>query len=563
MSFRQYGGINYAARNNIVKNNYTNANNLSVMTKVGQPSSIINVESGLIVNGFLDVSGNVGIGTTPSSSYTLDISGNLRVSKDALINGLTVGRGSGNVLSNTVVGSDALNLNTTGTSNVAIGFQSLLNNTTGIGNTALGYQALYLDVSGNYNTAVGTTAMYNYTASGTAYANTAIGHAAMYSNVSGLYCTAVGYRASYYQMGGYNTSLGFKALLGSSTVTSNGTSNCAIGDSALEYNITGNNNVAVGHWSLLNNTTGSNNVAIGSDSGKNYTSCSNNTYIGYNVDCTANNLSNSTAIGYNSKITANNQIMMGTSSETVNIPGKLTVTGDASFNVIPTAPTATAGTNTTQIATTAFVQSAIGSGGSNVITTVYTSSGNITLPKTVYKFDFIVIAGGGGGAPSTQTSSGNYGGGGGGGAFVTGTFSFLVNFNYSGVTIALTVGAGGAGGLGSNSGGPTNGSSGQNSQLTITQIVGSTTNTYINAIVGGGAGGSTSSTSGALGGTVIDSNYCSSNGDGKSGIPAGTNDDNTGICPINLYYGYGANGTIRSFTSSNGAGGAIIITTYS
>ena len=47
MSFRQYGGINYAARNNIVKNNYTNANNLSVMTKVGQPNSIINVDSGL------------------------------------------------------------------------------------------------------------------------------------------------------------------------------------------------------------------------------------------------------------------------------------------------------------------------------------------------------------------------------------------------------------------------------------------------------------------------------------------------------------------------------------
>jgi hypothetical protein len=47
MSFRQYGGINYASRNNIVKNNYTNANNLSVMTKVGQPDSIINVDSGL------------------------------------------------------------------------------------------------------------------------------------------------------------------------------------------------------------------------------------------------------------------------------------------------------------------------------------------------------------------------------------------------------------------------------------------------------------------------------------------------------------------------------------
>jgi hypothetical protein len=49
MSFRQYGGINYAARNNIVKTNFTNANNLSIMTKVGQPESKINVQSTLDV----------------------------------------------------------------------------------------------------------------------------------------------------------------------------------------------------------------------------------------------------------------------------------------------------------------------------------------------------------------------------------------------------------------------------------------------------------------------------------------------------------------------------------
>jgi hypothetical protein len=49
MSFRQYGGINYAARNNIVKTNFTNASNLSIMNKVGQPDSKINVESTLDV----------------------------------------------------------------------------------------------------------------------------------------------------------------------------------------------------------------------------------------------------------------------------------------------------------------------------------------------------------------------------------------------------------------------------------------------------------------------------------------------------------------------------------
>jgi hypothetical protein len=47
MSFRQYGGTNYAARNNIVKNNYTNANNLSIMKQIGQPVSAISLQSGL------------------------------------------------------------------------------------------------------------------------------------------------------------------------------------------------------------------------------------------------------------------------------------------------------------------------------------------------------------------------------------------------------------------------------------------------------------------------------------------------------------------------------------
>jgi hypothetical protein len=47
MSFRQYGGTNYAARNNIVKNNYTNANNLSIMKQIGQPVSAISLQSGV------------------------------------------------------------------------------------------------------------------------------------------------------------------------------------------------------------------------------------------------------------------------------------------------------------------------------------------------------------------------------------------------------------------------------------------------------------------------------------------------------------------------------------
>jgi hypothetical protein len=64
MSFRQYGGTNYASKNNIVKSHYTNASNLSVMTKVGQPASYINFESDISGNSFygdFTVNGNLTI----------------------------------------------------------------------------------------------------------------------------------------------------------------------------------------------------------------------------------------------------------------------------------------------------------------------------------------------------------------------------------------------------------------------------------------------------------------------------------------------------------------------
>jgi hypothetical protein len=58
--------------------------------------------------------GDVGIGTT-SPSAKLDVNG------DALINGLTIGRGGGNDESNTAIGAGALESNVNGTYNIALG----------------------------------------------------------------------------------------------------------------------------------------------------------------------------------------------------------------------------------------------------------------------------------------------------------------------------------------------------------------------------------------------------------------------------------------------------------
>ena len=107
--------------------------------------------------------------------------------------------------------------------------------------------------------------------------------------------------------------------------------NSAIGYQSLNAVISGNQNSAYGYQALLLNTTGNNNTAFGYQAGDLNTTGSNNTFLGSLAD-TTNTWSNSTAIGYNARITASNQIALGTATEIVNVPGKLSIIGDASFN---------------------------------------------------------------------------------------------------------------------------------------------------------------------------------------------------------------------------------------
>ena len=72
----------------------------------------------LQVTGGAYVSGNLGIGTTNPQEK-------LDVSADALISGLTIGKGSGSVSSNTALGYQALYSNTNGYHNTAVGYQAL------------------------------------------------------------------------------------------------------------------------------------------------------------------------------------------------------------------------------------------------------------------------------------------------------------------------------------------------------------------------------------------------------------------------------------------------------
>ena len=120
-----------------------------------------------------------------------------------------------------------------------------------------------------------------------------------------------------------------------------GTGNSGFGQVCLNNITSGNNNSALGYSALANLTTGTNNTSVGSGAMNALSTAEGNTCIGANAGASVVNggfntlvgvnsnsgYSYSTALGYNSTITANNQIMLGTSSETVVVPGSLTING--------------------------------------------------------------------------------------------------------------------------------------------------------------------------------------------------------------------------------------------
>jgi hypothetical protein len=295
--------------------------------------------------------GNVGIGTTtPSTKFELSGS-------DALVYGLTIGRGTGNALSNSVFGHEALYSNTTGTRNTAFGESALYANTIGYGNTANGCYALNSNTEGYYNTGIGfKSLLYN----STGILNTAIGAEALHSNTTGNENTATGYRSLYYNTDGlYNTATGNQALFYNTTgnwntasgykalyLNSTGQHNTANGTKALYSNTTGSQSTANGENALLDNTTGSNNTASGFDAlrsnkagsrntgygiaalgaileqdnntavgafaGTDYT-FSEGTFLGAYALPNSSSYSNVMGLGYNAIVTASNQVRIGNS----------------------------------------------------------------------------------------------------------------------------------------------------------------------------------------------------------------------------------------------------------
>jgi hypothetical protein len=205
------------------------------------------------------------------------------------IDGLRIGKGGGDIATNTALGASALNANTSGANNSAVGYFSLRSNTTGGDNSAAGYQAL------NSNTT-----------------------------------------------GGGNSAVGYFSLRGNTT----GSSNAAVGKDALRFNTTGGGNSAIGALALDSNTTGSTNTAVGRNAGRVIsdgstanTVTNNSVYLGADTKALASNQTNQIVIGYDATGLGSNTAVLGNDSivttalkgnvgiGTTSPASKLTVTG--------------------------------------------------------------------------------------------------------------------------------------------------------------------------------------------------------------------------------------------
>ena len=339
-------------------------------------------------NGRVDVSGTFYAAQYKSSSIP---SSALNLTSDITVNSLRVGRGSGNDQYSTALGSAALYYNTSGYCNTAIGYYSSLNNTTGYFNNSLGYLALRNNTTGYNNTAMGCFALQNNT---TADQNTAFGYSAGINNSTGSFNTFLGSNTDISPTSATwssSTAIGYNAKITASNQITLGVAATTvrvpgklsiIGDASFNgrVDICGNfyaqypassipssaiiggvgggggvggssatdisvnsitvgrgpgdvaTNTAYGYQALLANTTGANNTAIGYQAGDVNITGAFNTFLGAYADSSGSAWSRSSAIGANALITASNQIVLGTSMETVNVPGKLSINSDSSFN---------------------------------------------------------------------------------------------------------------------------------------------------------------------------------------------------------------------------------------
>jgi trimeric autotransporter adhesin len=247
--------------------------------------------------------GSVGIGTATPWAL-LDVRG------DTLMNSLTLGRGAGNLIDNTVFGFQALPLNTSWYQNTAIGYQSLFANTTWYLNTAIGYRSLSNSITADNN-----VGLWGFT---------------LLSNTTGQQNTAIGVWALSWNTVGFQNTVVWNRAMGNNT---SGNYNTALGVATLGNNTSGNYNTALGIWALSANTTGTGNIGIGHQAGSNITTWSYNIALWWGTTVPSSTASNQLNIGnsiYGSGVgtgTPNIGINTQSPTATLDINGQIRIRG--------------------------------------------------------------------------------------------------------------------------------------------------------------------------------------------------------------------------------------------
>jgi hypothetical protein len=165
------------------------------------------------------------------------------LTQDISVNSITIGRGSGNISTNTVVGSGALAANQTGYENVAMGNGALYQNTLGYRNIGIGVSSLFTNTSGFQNIAVGRWNSFKNT---TGSENSSIGFQALYNNTTGSNNSVFGNKAGLNNTtGSDNTFIGGNTNI--SPTTAAWQNSTALGNGAL---ITDSNQIVLGNSSI-------------------------------------------------------------------------------------------------------------------------------------------------------------------------------------------------------------------------------------------------------------------------------------------------------------------------
>jgi len=376
----------------------------------------------------------LGTTTDAGSSKTNNISrtGSITVGADSYFNEVLVGKGSGSIAGNTVVGDKALFSNTTGSKIVAVGYGSLQSNSTGDYNTSVGWGSLSTNTIGSNNTSFG----YN----------------SLRYNVAGTSNSSFGTRSLEANTAASNTAMGYVSLLS---------------------NTSGNNNTSVGHSSLIGNITGSKNSGFGTlagayllDGSTINTTPENSVFLGYDTRSLGINDTNQIVIGYQALGKGSNTVQIGNASIT-----NTYLQGAVTFNNAFTFPTTDGTANyflktngsgalSWGVAGLSFFSEAQATTGVNA--TVYANS--LTATSTTANADYVMVAKGSGAilarVPDGTGTGGNKRGqyaldlqryAGASGAYIaagaydiilggsrnssnTGTYSFIANGDYNSCT---------------------------------------------------------------------------------------------------------------------------------